>query len=76
MITPRGMNRLSGSSRSLGELAPGQEVGGAADGAPVLVEGGNGQQIRDVDVFDEFLGLLGEVEEFGDAVRVSGRPRW
>jgi hypothetical protein len=69
MITPRGMYRLSGSCIAQGKFAPGQKVAGAADGAPILVEGCHRQQVRDIDVFDEFLGLLGDVEKFGDAIR-------
>ena len=52
-----------------GKFTPGQEVAGAADGAPILVKGSNCQQIRNIDVFNEILGFFGDVQKFGNAIR-------
>ena len=43
-------------------------MGGPADGGPVLVVGGHGQEVRDVALVDELLGFLEEAHELGHAL--------
>ena len=53
----------------LRQISPGQEVGRSSDAAPVFIEGGDGNQIRDVDIFDKVLRLFPDVEKFCNAIR-------
>jgi len=48
-----------------GEFSESHVVGAAADAAPVLVETGHGQQVRDVDIIDELADFLGERQVLG-----------
>jgi len=43
------------------EVAPGQEIGGTTDGAPLFIKGSYRQHIRKINIVNEFLGFLGNV---------------
>ena len=54
-----------------GQVAIGQVVGQpSADGAPVLVVRGHGQQVRDVDLLHEPLGLVQQGADLGRSLGV------
>ena len=56
------------------EFAVGEVVGETtAVACPLLIEGSDGEQVRNVDLVDEFVGLADETRDEIEALRVDGR---
>ena len=53
----------------LWEFTPGMKIGGSSNGSPILIKGGNSDQVWDIYIFDEVLGFFPDVKELTDAIR-------